>query len=215
MRSAILLFILMILAAPCASMVNASPNAATWHSERLLGENGRYYFLLVTEWINKGSYYQHTEVQRIHKVDKLTDSTVAVTDIRRVLSTNHVEREEQELREQSLPNFNLSAFLRSNGILHPYPMRDYYRAQLDSTGLYFVLSGRKIPLLSLSELKERTPTRDLPREVVGVEFTSVWPDSGVERMVYYTLRTHAAGGDIDAADVVVAVPRRKLSPPQE
>jgi hypothetical protein len=190
----------------------ASPNAATWYKEELLGENGRYYFLVVTQWINRGSHYKHTELQSLRKIDKLSNDVVEEFDLRRFESTNMIEEDRQVVHEQDSPSFDLPAYMRENQVRYPYAA-DWDFVKVDSVGIYVEKHGIRADIVPMAEIRPLVPGGYAPRTLVAARRTSAWPDSGLDRKVYCYLRTGNAGGDWDVAQVVVMVSREALNAP--
>jgi len=175
----------------------------------LLGENGSHYFVLASWMVNEGTYYRSRESQQIRRIDKRSGRTVDSVLVRSVEFLTDANTSSLTLREDSLPAFDLAAYLRMHGTSAPYSPDLEDQADLDSTGLYFDWSeGREI-LVPMAAIRERfLPSREGVRiALLGVEFTQARPDSGLSRMTYYTIRSHPAGDDIPSSEVLIMVAR--------
>jgi hypothetical protein len=186
-----------------------TPSGATWYRERLLGENGSHYFVLVSLMVNEGTYDRYRESQQVQRIDKRSGRKVDSVLVRSVEFLTDANTSSLMVREDSLPAFDLAGYLRKHGTSAPYSPDLEDQADLDSTGLYFDWSeGREI-LVPMAAIRERfLPSREGVRiELLGVEFTQARPDSGLSRMTYYTIRSHPAGDDIPSSEIVIMVAR--------
>jgi hypothetical protein len=62
-------------------------------------------------------------------------------------------------------------------------------------------------VVPFSKIHERLPDatfRDLA--LLGADFTSARPDSGLSRMVYFRLADFSAGSDVDADEIIMMTP---------
>ena len=189
-------------------MVEASPSASTWYRQALLGESQSKYFLLETRWLNRGTYYQHVEFQRILVLDKYTDALEDTILIRKAVFSTDLNTGQVSVREEATPSFDLSEFLRRNSISAPFTL-SWSPTQLDSLGLFYFDGDTRITVFSIEHLRERIPaSREFYEELqfLGAEFTTAPTDSGVPRMTYYRVGLAPAGGDTDGVELVVRVP---------
>ena len=199
------LLFLFLLAATSAA---GSPGAATWYRESLLGENGSHAFVLTTTMINEGSYYRSRELQNLLRIDKRTGIVVDSILIRAVVIESDPSTYARSLREETMPSFDLPAYLRLHGTYGAFSQDPEDLAKLDSTGLYLEVGVARLVLVPISTIRARFQPSGEPDAValLGAEFTMARPDSGLRRMIYYRLCSWPAGSDVSSSEVLIMVP---------
>jgi hypothetical protein len=201
-------------AAALASFLTASamPYAATWHRETLIGENGSCHVLLVSEHINEGTYYRSRESQRIERIDKRSGKTIETLPIREVDFVSDMQTWAPSIEERSMTAFDLAAYAAAHHLSAPFARDLEPMAELDSTGLVVRSDGRSEIIVPMATIRARfvpSGEPDAPK-LVGIEFTSARPDSGLGVMQYYRILSYTAGSDISSSEVVIMVPKERI-----
>ena len=199
--------LLLLLAA--ASSATATPGASTWYRESLLGENGSHYFVLESRWINTGTYYGHTEFQRIVMRSKYTDAIEDTVLVRKTVFTTDAGTGERSVTEEATPSFDLAAYVRAHSIQMPFGMELHPVPRLDGSGLFQLYEDGRVDILSIEQIRERIPPGgEIERlEFLGAEFTSATPDSGLRPMSYYRISSFPAGSDVDGSEIIIRAHR--------
>jgi hypothetical protein len=200
--------IAVILLMNLAQPASASPGAATWYRESLLGENGSHAFVLTTTMINEGSYYRSRELQNLLRIDKRTGAVVDSILIRAVVIYSDPSTSARSLREEQPPSFDLPAYLRAHGTYGSFSQDPEEQAELDSTGLYIPVGVARVVLVPMATIRARFQPSGEPDAValLGGEFTLAVPDSGLSRMIYYRICSSPAGSDVPSSEVLIMVP---------
>lgn len=200
--------IAVILLVNLAQPASASPGAATWYRESLLGENGSHAFVLTTTMINEGSYYRFRELQNLLRIDKRSGAVVDSILIRDVVIYSDPSTSVRSLREEQTPSFDLPAYLRVHGTYGSFSQDPEDQAELDSTGLYLPVGDARVVLVSISAIRARFLPSCEPNAValLGADFTLAVPDSGLSRVTYYRISSSPAGSDIPSSEVLIMVP---------
>jgi hypothetical protein len=190
----------------------ASPNPATWHRERLLGENRTEYFLIEMRNVNCGSYYQHTESERVITVNKQSGRVVDSVFVRETRFRRDPGTGAPTVHELREPSFDLSSFLRRHEVRSPYAVTGS-PVRFDSSGLFLRgKRGRKV-LVPMSRVRSRTNSGPCAMEelsLLGAEQTSAPADSVLGRVQYFRVITYPAGSDVDSYELVVMIPERQI-----
>lgn len=200
--------IAVILLVNLAQPASASPGAATWYRESLLGENGSHAFVFTTTMINEGSYYRFRELQNLLRIDKRTRAVVDSILIRSVVIYSDPSTSVRSLREERTPSFDLPAYLRVHGTYSSFSQDPDDQAKLDSTGLYIPVGMARVVLVPIATIRARFQPSGEPDAValLGAEFTLAVPDPGLSRMTYYRICSSPAGSDVPSSEVLIMVP---------
>ena len=201
----------LLLAGCLSSVAVASPEGGLTHRERLLGENESHFFRLITEDLNKGTYYEYFELQRVQSVSKKDLRVVLDTLLRHVrYTTRSVGSGVWEREELSTASFDLPAFERHHRMHLPFSetwLKDFV---IDSAGVGAMLGRERKNLADRTELLRQLPGLEIrpafgPHpKVVAIERTSAV--GALERRMYFLI---IRSGD-DESERLLMVPQSKL-----
>lgn len=192
----------------CFLPASATPGAATWHRETLIGENGSSYVLLISDHVNEGTYYRWREVQRVERIDKRSGKTIEALPIREVDFVS-----DMQTLAPSRTAFDLAAYAAAHQLSAPFTHDESpHVVGLDSTGLVVRWDGRSELIVPMATIRARFVPSGEPDEprLIGIEFTRARPDSGLGRMQYYRILSSPAGSDISSSEVVIMVPEERI-----
>jgi hypothetical protein len=188
----------------------ATPYRHVWHRQAVLGENGSRYYLLETWHVNPGTHYGFAERQRIVGIEKRSGAVAESVEVVRAHYAVDVNTYVQSVAFDTLPPFDLAAFLRGRSVSPPFSA-DWPPARMDTAGLVIPWEDGTEVLLPMAAILARVPESLDPPEpstirLLGIEFTEAQPDSGLPRMLYYRIQTRDPGSDIDASELVFMIP---------
>lgn len=188
--------------------VLATPSAATWRRQTLLGENTDHYLRWVTVSDHPGTYYGYSRSLTIEKVRKVDFQVVERFLIREVTYTQDVDSERWSEQSDSSGVFNLPSYLGANHVRLAFAddLFRHRRFEIDTAGVSEVFDDGRILLASRSELMRQIP--DLGDEpcVVGIEDTGNW-GQGAGEFVYLRLWSNTSAWDSDWREDLLMVPR--------
>ncbi len=163
--------------------------------------------------MNYGSHYQHTEYQRVLEIDKRSGSIVDTIEVRKSVFAVDVNSWVQRIQEESTASFDLAAYIREHSINAPFTEGWEPRVKLDKDGLFLESNGERFEVMAASEIRSHIPPGGELEELrlLGVEFTSAIPDTGLGRMYYFRISSYPAGSDSDGSEVIVMVPAQRLT----
>ena len=103
-----------------AATATASPDAATWRRQSLLGEDAEYFFRYVTVSENPHTHYAFRRTQRLEKVRKSDLSIAEHFTLRDVAYTQDMESGVWIERPVMLPPFDLAGYMTRNAVHLPF-----------------------------------------------------------------------------------------------
>jgi hypothetical protein len=161
---------LLVLGAPAG----ATPEAARWRRQTLVGQNAGHFFRYVTTSEHPGSYYAYSRTLRLEKVRKADFEVVESFVLRSVSYSQHPDTMRWHEVPDSVAAFDLPSYLRANQIALPFP-EDVVRSRsfvIDSAGVWEVFEDGRIALATRAELERQISLLGEDPVVVGIEETS-------------------------------------------
>jgi hypothetical protein len=190
-----------------ATTAGATPDAATWRRQTLLGENAEHYFRYVGISENPGSYYQYRRTLRLEKVRKADVGVVEQFPLRDVAYAQDLTTDLWSEHSETLPPFDLSDYLRVNAV-HLAFANDLIRTfAIDSSGVWEEFEDGRILLADRVDLLRQIPNLGEEPRVVGIEDTDLQPAQGGKSYVYLRIWSGSASIDSDWSEDVLLVDR--------
>jgi hypothetical protein len=160
-------------------IAGASPDAATWRRQTLLGQNQDYFFRYVAVSDNPGSYYTYSRALRLEKVRKADFKIVESFVLRNVTYSQHPDT--LVWREVSGPvdHFDLPGYLSANQINLAFAddLLRHRSVVIDSAGVWEMFEDGRIQLATRQELERQIPVLEDDPRVVGIEQTGWQQDT--------------------------------------
>jgi hypothetical protein len=155
------------------SIASGTPDAATWRRQTLLGQNTDHYFRYVAISEHPNSYYAYSRAVRLEKVRKTDRMIVETIRLSEVVWTQNMDTAQWSDAPDSVPSFDLAAYLRVNRVAIPFP-NDIFLVRnfvIDSGGVWEVFEDSRIRLATRAELDRQIPMLGARPRVVGIEET--------------------------------------------
>jgi hypothetical protein len=156
------------------AIARATPEAATWRRQTLIGENAEDFFRYVTLGDHPGFYdtYSRTlRLERVHKSDlRILESVV----LERVTNSQDLKTERWSDAADSVASFDLPGYLRANHVALAFAndLVHFRTFAIDSAGVWEVFEDGRIQLATRKELERQIPMLGEDPRVVGIEETS-------------------------------------------
>lgn len=190
-----------------ASTALATPDAATWRRQTLVGENAEYFFRYVAVSENPASYYSYRRTLRLEKVRKSDSKVVEEFPLRDVSYSQNPDSEVWTEKSKTLPPFDLSAYLRINTV-HLAFAGDLIRTfVVDSAGVWAVYEDGRVELAGRQDLMRQIPKLGEDPRVAGIEKTDYEPAKGDKGYLYLRIWSNDAAGDMDWSEDLLLVNR--------
>ena len=188
-----------------ASAALATPDAATWRRQTLLGENADYFFRYVAISENPASYYYYRRTLRLEKVRKSDFKVVEQFPLRDVSYSQDLDSQVWTEKSVTLPPFDLSAYLRVNAV-HLAFADDLIRTfAVDSSGVSEVFEDGRVELAGREDLMRQIPELGEDPRVAGIEDTDFQPAKGGKAYFYLRIWSNDAAGDMDWSEDLLLV----------
>lgn len=192
-RVAIAIGLLATAAAPHAS--TATPDAANWHRETLLGDNDDSYFQYVTWSFHPGSYYAYRQTYALQRISKATLEVLEEIPLREVSYLAPNAGDQWVATEKELPPFDLPAYLRANDVHHAFAESRDPELEISRVGLFLVVRGLRELVMERDSLDARIPGLGEGPLVLRQETTRLPVPRGKRRPTYWTVVSNTACGD--------------------
>jgi len=184
-----------------AGIAGATPDAATWRRQTLLGQNADYFFRYVAISDNPGSYYTYSRALRLEKVRKTDFKIVESFVLRNVTYSQHPDTLVWREVSGAVDRFDLPGYLSANQIQLAFAddLLRHRSVVIDSAGVWEVFEDGRIHLATREELERQIPVlHDDPR-VVGIEVTSWQQDK------FLRITSGDAAGDSNWAEDLLLI----------
>jgi hypothetical protein len=157
-----------------SAIARATPEAATWRRQTLIGENAGHFFRYVTVSDHPGIYYRYSRTLRLEKVRKSDLRVVESILLRSVTYSQDPNTERWSEAADSVASFDLPSCLRANHVALAFAndLVHFRTFAIDSTGVWEVFEDGRIRLATRMELKRQIPMLGEDPRVVGIEETS-------------------------------------------
>jgi hypothetical protein len=188
-------------------MALATPNAATWRRQTLVGENAEYYFRYVTTSENPASYYSYRRTLRLERVRKSDLRVVDQFPLSDVSYSQDPRTDVWSEQSEKLPPFDLSGYLRDNAVHLPFA-DDLVRFRtfvVDSSGVWEVFDDGRSQLANRRDLLRQIPNLGNEPRVVGIESTGFQPIGGGKTYLYLRIWSNSAAIDSDWCEDLLVV----------
>jgi hypothetical protein len=155
------------------ALASATPDAATWRRQTLLGQNADYYFRYVSISEHPASYYQYSRSLRLEKIRKADRRIVETIRLSGTAYSQDMETNRWTDAPDTVPSFDLATYLRANRIATPFA-NDLIQVRtftIDSGGVWEVFEDGRIQLATRAELERQIPGLGEGPRVVGIEET--------------------------------------------
>lgn len=190
-----------------ATIAGATPEAATWRRQTLVGENAEYYFRYVAISENPDSYYDYRRKLRLEKVRKVDLRVVEQVPLRDVTYGQDPKTDLWSEHSETLPPFDLSGYLRINAV-HIAFADDLIRTfAIDSSGVWEQFEDGRVRLADKQDLLRQIPNLGEEPRVAGIENTDFQPARGGKGYLYLRIWSNSASGDDDWSEDLLLVDR--------
>jgi hypothetical protein len=188
-----------------AAEATATPNAATWRRQTLVGENADFFFRYVTVSENPAEYYSYTRSLRLEKVRKSDLSVVDRVPLREVAYSQDANTGVWREHSVTPPPFDLGAYLTRNTVHLPFSDDLIRTFAIDSSGVWEVFEDGRVQLAGRSDLLRQIPNLGEDPRVVGIERTDYEPRPGGKAFVYLRVWSNSAAGDADWSEDLLLI----------
>jgi hypothetical protein len=185
-----------------AGIADATPEAATWRRQTLIGQNGEHFFRYVAVSDHPGSYYYYARTLRLEKVRKSDLRVVESIVLMDVSYSQDLNTDRWSEESRAIPSFDLPSFLRANHVAIAFS-NDLARARtfaIDSAGVWEVFEDGRIQLATRNELERQIPMLGDDPRVVGIEETGPTPGD-----FYLRVESGSADWDTDWSEDLLMV----------
>jgi hypothetical protein len=157
-----------------AAIARATPEAATWRRQTLIGENAQYFFRYAAISDHPGSNYKYSRTLRLEKVRKSDLRVVESILLRSVTCSQDPNTERWSEAADSVASFDLPGFMRANHVALAFAndLIHFRTFAIDSAGVWEVFEDGRTKLATRKELKRQIPMLGEDPRVVGIEETS-------------------------------------------
>ncbi len=155
------------------SIARATPEAATWRRQTLVGQNPEYFFRYVAESVHPGSYYTYSRTLRLEKVQKSDLKIVESFVLRDVTYSQDFDTNLWSEASGPVDSLDLPRYLTVNQVALAFA-EDLFRVRsfaIDSAGVWEVFEDGRIQLATRRELDRQIPMLDEDPRVAGIEMT--------------------------------------------
>jgi len=184
-----------VLLALIARNAMATPEAATWRRQTLVGENAEYFFRFVTVSENPAEYYSHRRTLRLERVRKSDLRVFEQVPLRDVTYTQDPRTDAWTEHSTTPPPFDLSRYLAQNAVHLPFSDDLIRRFSVDSSGVWEVFEDGRVQLARRADLRRQIPKLGENPRVVGIERTDYEPAKGGKTFVYLRIWSNSAADD--------------------
>lgn len=184
-----------LLAAALPRAAVASPDAANWHRETLLGDNDDSYFQYVTWSFHPGSYYAYRQTCALQRISKATREVLDEIPLREVSYLAPNAGDDWIATEKELPPFDLPVYLRANDVHHAFAESREPELEISRAGLFLVVRGFRELVMGRDSLDARIPGLGNDPRVLREEMTRLPVPRGKRRPTYWTVVSNTACGD--------------------
>jgi hypothetical protein len=196
-----------------AVSARATPNAATWRRELLLGSNKDSYFVWVLKW-GQGGYSHTYGAGMALERRSLHDRTVLEShDVLRFGASNLENPREWKRTPGDVAAFDIVAYLREQEVSPSFSQDYAFGAELREGALVLVEGDHAALLLGPSELEAQLslPLAEM-REVRVVPTCQVTDTNRhhTEETWFYTLQFNSPSIDDDWSEVLLVVPGARV-----
>lgn len=184
----------------------ATPDAATWRRQTLVGDNARHFFRYVASGEQPGTYYSYSRSLRLEKVRKADLRVMETFVLQNVTYSQDAQSERWSQVSAPVRPFDLSRYLRSNEV-HIAFAEDLFLHRtfaIDSTGVWEVFEDGPIQIATRKELERQIPLLGEDPTVAGIE------SCGPESDTYLRIWSGSAGWDSDWSEDLLLVRRSVL-----
>lgn len=188
-----------------AQSATATPDSATWRRQALVGENAEYFFRYVTISEYPASYYSHRRTLRLERVRKADFNVVEQFQLRDVVYSESPLTGVRREKSQTLPSFDLSAYLARNTVHLPFSEDVSRTFSIDSTGVWDVFEDGRVELAGRADLLRQIPNLGEEARVVGIEETDYKPPTGQKAYFYLRIWSNSAASDDNWAEDLLLV----------
>jgi hypothetical protein len=185
----------------------ATPDAATWRRQTLVGENAEYFFRYVTISENPASYYSFRRTLRLEKVRKSDLRVVEQVPLRDVSYVQDLDTDIWSEHSAKLPPFDLSGYLTRNTVHLPFSEDLIRTFSIDSSGVWEVFDDGRMNLAGRSDFRKQIPNLGGDPRVVGIERTDYEPPKGGKAYLFLRVWSNSAASDADWSEDLLLVNR--------
>jgi hypothetical protein len=196
--------ILMALTA-IASQAMATPEAATWRRQTLVGENVEYYFRYVAIGEHPASHYAYSRTLRLEKVRKSDLKIVEKVSLRDAAYTQDMNTGAWSERSATPPPFDLGGYLTRNAVHLPFSEDLVRMFSIDSSGVWEVFEDGRVKLASPQDLNRQIPDLGKDPRVAGIERTDYEPGPGGKAFLFLRIWSGSAADDADWSEDLLIV----------
>jgi hypothetical protein len=183
----------------------ATPNAATWRRQTLVGENAEYFFRYVTVSENPAEYYSFRRTLRLEKVGKSDLRVVEQVPLRDVSYVQDMETDVWNEHSAKLPPFDLSGYLTRNSVHLPFSDDLIRTFSIDSSGVWEVFDDGRVKLADRSDFHKQIPNLGGDPHIVGIERTDYEPIKGGKAYLFLKVWSNTAASDADWSEDLLLV----------
>jgi hypothetical protein len=198
-------FVIAIALALIVGEAVATPGAATWRRQALVGENAEYFFRYETISENPASYYSRRRTLRLEKVRKSDLSVVESVPLRDAAYSQDPNTGVWSERSEMPPPFDLGGYLTRNAVHLPFSEDLIRTFSIDSSGVWEVFEDGRVELANRSELLRQIPELGDEPRVVGIERTDYKPERGGKSFLYLRIVANSASDEADWSEYLLLV----------
>ena len=186
-------------------VATATPGAATWERQALVGENAEYFFRYVTVSENPADYYAYRRTLRLEKVRKFDLRVVEQFPLRDAAYTQDADTGAWSERSVTPPALDLGGYLARNEVHLPFSDDLVRTFSVDSSGVWEVFEDGRVELAGRADLHRQIPNLGDDPRVVGIERTDYEPDKSGKAFLYLRIWSNTAAGDADWSEDLLLV----------
>jgi hypothetical protein len=183
----------------------ATPEAATWRRQALVGENAEFFFRLVTVSENPAEYYSHRRTLRLEKVRKSDLQVVEQVPLRDVIYTQDAVTSKWTEHSTKPAPFDLGGYMVRNAVHLPFSDDLIRTFAIDSSGVWEVFEDGRTQIAGPADLRRQIPSLGDDPRVVGIERTDYEAEKGGKTFVYLRIWSNTAASDDDWSEDLLLV----------
>ena len=206
MRKRTILSLVALLGILAPRVAHATPEAAEWHRETLVGENRDFYFALRATRTYPGSYYAYSEELSLVKVAKANRSIAETVTLQRRECSQDFQTEAWTCGDDSIPQFDLGAYLRHHAVRIPFAEDWPQDLRIDSAGVYLNVEDVRATVLPWDALQRQLPDLGDEPRIVGLEATQARLLDGAEALYFCRVQSNTTAIDDDWSEDLLLVP---------
>jgi hypothetical protein len=152
---------------------SATPEAANWRRQTLIGETQTHFFRYVAVSTHPGSYYGYTETLHLEKVRKSDHRIVESFKLRDVSYSQDMNSKVWSEVSEPLDPFDVAGFLQSNKVRLTFS-DDLFEDRtfaIDSAGVWEVFEDGRVQMATRKELERQIPDLGEDPRVAGLQRT--------------------------------------------